>query len=93
MTYGAVLGGYKERREQIACSRNEDATMDMGYDQKGPCQKTNHTRGSQCEPNVDIPETETIKLVWTHQEKSRGQPLKPNVEHGRRAYREREKGA
>ena len=29
-------------------------------------------------PNVNIPETENIKLVWTHQEKRRRQPLKEN---------------
>ena len=31
-------------------------------------------------PNVNIPETEKIKLVWTHQEKRRRQPLKKNDE-------------
>ena len=34
-------------------------------------------------PNVNIPETETIKLVRTHQEKRRRQPLKKNDGHGR----------
>ena len=33
-------------------------------------------------PNVNIPETEKIKLVWAHQEKRRGQPLKKNYGHG-----------
>ena len=28
--------------------------------------------------NVNIPETENIKLVWAHQEKRRRQPLKKN---------------
>ena len=34
-------------------------------------------------PSVNIPETEMIKLVWTHQEKRRRQPLKKNDGHGR----------
>ena len=34
-------------------------------------------------PNANIPETEKIKLVWTHQEKRRRQPLKKNDGHGR----------
>ena len=34
-------------------------------------------------PNVNIPETEKITLVWTHQEKKRRQPLKKNDGHGR----------
>ena len=33
-------------------------------------------------PNVSIPETEKIKLVWTHQEKRKIQPLKKNDRHG-----------
>ena len=40
-------------------------------------------------PNVNIPETEKIKLVWTHQEKRRRQPLKKNDGHGT-LYRGRE---
>ena len=28
--WSRVLGGQKDRREQIACSSNEDATMDKG---------------------------------------------------------------
>ena len=28
--WSRVLGGQKERLEQIACSRNEDATIDKG---------------------------------------------------------------
>ena len=31
-------------------------------------------------PNVNIPETENIKLVWTHQEKRRRRSLKKNDE-------------
>ena len=54
-----MLGGKKERREQIACGRNEDAMMDK---QKGPCQKPGHTIGRQSMPNVNIPETEKIVL-------------------------------
>ena len=34
-------------------------------------------------PNVNIPETEKIKLVWTYQEKRRRQPIKKNDGHGR----------
>ena len=34
-----MLGGQKEIREQIACSGNDDATMDKGLDQKGLYQK------------------------------------------------------
>ena len=34
-------------------------------------------------PNVNFPETEQIKWVWTHQEKRRRQPLKKNDGHGR----------
>ena len=64
-----MLGCQKERREQSACGGNEDATRDKGLDQKGPCQKPGHARGSQSMPNVNIPETEKIKLVRTHQEK------------------------
>ena len=45
--------------------------MDKGLDQKGPCQKTDNTRGCQSVPNVNIPETETIKLARTYQEKRR----------------------
>ena len=33
--------------------------------------------------NVNFPETENIKLVWTYQEKRRRQPLKKNDGHGR----------
>ena len=29
-------------------------------------------------PKCNIPETEKIRLVWTHQEKRRRQPLKQN---------------
>ena len=42
-------------------------------------------------PNVNIPETEKIKLVWTHQEKRRIQPLKKNDGQGR--TEEQKKGA
>ena len=42
-----------------------------------------NTRGCQSVPNVNIPETETIKLVRTYQEKRRRQPLKKNYGHGR----------
>ena len=73
MTYG-VLGGQKENRKQITCCRNEDAIKDH-------CQKSDHTRGCQSMPNVNIPETENIKLVWTHQEKRRRQYLKTNYGH------------
>ena len=41
-------------------------------------------------PNVKIPETEEIKLVWTHQEKRRRQILKKNDGHG--CTREEKKG-
>ena len=36
----------------------------------------------QSMPNVNIPETEKVKLVRTHQEKRKRQPLKKNDEHG-----------
>ena len=36
-------------------------------------------------PNVNIPDTEKIKLVWTYQEKRRKQPLKKYDGHGRSA--------
>ena len=39
-------------------------------------------------PNVDNPDTEHIKLVWTHQEK---RPLKKNDGHG--CIGEEKKGA
>ena len=32
-------------------------------------------------PNINLPETENIKLVWTHQEKRRRLPFKKNNEH------------
>ena len=41
--------------------------------------------------SVNIPETEKIKLVWTHQEKRRRHTLKKNDGHGR--TREEKKGA
>ena len=65
--------------------------MDKGYDQKGPCQKPEHTRGCQSVPNVNIPETETIKFVRTYQEKRRRQLIKKNYGHGRTG--EERKGA
>ena len=34
-------------------------------------------------PKGNIPETEKIRLVWTHQEKRSRQPLKQNDGHGR----------
>ncbi len=42
-------------------------------------------------PNVNIPETETIKSVWTYQEKRRRQLIKTNYGHGRTV--EEKKGA
>ena len=39
--------------------------------------------GSGRVPNVDIPETETIKFVRTYQEKRRRQLIKTNDGHGR----------
>ena len=45
--------------------------------------KPGHTRRCQSMPNVNIPETEKIKLVWTHQEKRRRQHLRKNDGHGR----------
>ena len=48
----------------------------------GPGQKPGHTRGCQSMPNVNIHETEKIKLAWTHQQKRRRQPLKKNDGHG-----------
>ena len=45
------------------------------YDQKGPWHKPSHTRGCQSMQNVNITETENIKLAWTHQGKRRRQPL------------------
>ena len=33
-------------------------------------------------PNVNTPDTENIKLAWTHQEERRRQPLKKNDGHG-----------
>ena len=39
------------------------------------------TRSYKRMPNVNIPETEKVKLVWTHQEKRRRQHLK-NDEYG-----------
>ena len=50
-----------------------------------------HTRGCQSVPNVNIPETETIKSVWTYQEKRRRQLIKNNYGHGRTG--EEKKGA
>ncbi len=69
----------------------EDATMHKGYDQKGPRQKPEHTRGCQSVPNVNIPETETITFVRTYQEKRRRQLIKKNYELGRTG--EEKKGA
>ena len=70
-----VLSGQKEIREQIACSGNEDATMDNGKETRSykrmprypTCQ---HSRGGM------------IKLEWTHQEKRKRQPLNNNDGHG-----------
>ena len=42
-------------------------------------------------PNVNIPETETIKFVRTYQEKRRRQLIKKNYGHGRTG--EEKKGA
>ena len=42
-------------------------------------------------PNVNMPETEKIKLVCTHREKRRRQPLKKHDGHGRTG--EEKKGA
>ena len=39
-------------------------------------------------PNVNIPETEKVKLAWTHQEKRRRQLLKKNDGHGTRGREE-----
>ena len=38
--------------------------MDKGLDQRGPCQKPGHTRGCRSMQNINIPETEYMKLVW-----------------------------
>ena len=65
--------------------------MDKGYNQKGPCQKPDHTNGCQCVPNVNIPETETIKFVRTYQKKRRSQLIKTNYGHG--CSGEKKKGA
>ena len=53
--------------------------------------KRDNTRGWQSVPNVNIPETETIKLVRTYQEKRRRQPIKTNDGHCRTG--EEKKGA
>ena len=45
----------------------------------------------QSMPNANISEAEKTKLVWTHQEKRRRQPLKKNDGHGRTG--EEKKGA
>ena len=65
--------------------------MDKGQDQKGPRPKLDNTRGCQSMPNVNIPETKTITLVRTCQEKRRRQPIKKNDGHGRTG--EEKKGA
>ena len=54
------------------------------------CQKPEHTRGCQSVPNVNIPETETIKSVWTYQEKRRRQLIKKNYGHGRTGEEKKE---
>ena len=77
-----MLGGQKERREQIACSGNEDATIYKGLDQKRPSQTPGHTRWCQSMPNANISETGKTKSVWTHQEKKRRQPVKKYDGHG-----------
>ena len=38
--WSRVLGSQKERLEQIACSRYEDAAIDTGQDKKVPYQKS-----------------------------------------------------
>ena len=48
------------------------------------------TRSYKRMQNVNIPETEKIKLVWTHQEKRRQSPKKKDG-HGRAG--ENKKGA
>ena len=57
--------------------------MDKGQDQNEPCQKPDNTRGCQSVPNVNIPETNTIAMVRTCQEKRRRQLIKKKDGHGR----------
>ena len=45
-------------------------------DQKGTCQNPGHPKGCQSMPNVNIPETEKVTLIWTQREKRRRQHLK-----------------
>ena len=62
----AVLGSQKERRQQIACSGNEDATMNKRLYQKGPCQKPGHIRGCQSMPNVHNNNKSIYIAPWLH---------------------------
>ena len=73
MTCGSVLDGQKERREQIACSGNEDATMDK---ELRPDKTMSERKSYKSRLNVNIPETENIKL------KRRGQHFQKIDGHG-----------
>ena len=53
--------------------------------------KHDNTRGCERVPNVNIPETKTITLVRTTQEKRIRQPIKKNDGHG--STGEKKKGA
>ena len=53
--------------------------------------RKDNVRNQIIQYDVNIPETEKIKLVWTYQEKRRRQPLKRNDGHG--STGEQKKGA
>ena len=65
MTYGAECWAVRKKDE----NRLHVAEMMMLRWIRGKTRKTmskpEHTRGCQSVPNVNIPETETIKSVWT----------------------------
>ena len=76
MTYGAECWAVRKKDE----NRLHVAEMRMLRWIRG--KTMSETRSYKRMPNVNIPETEKIKLAWTHQGKRRRQPLKKNYGHG-----------
>ena len=77
---------YKRREQITCCSRNEDATMDKGYDQKIPRQKPGRTRG--CQMSTFLRQK---RLFWYGHITRRRQPFKENDGYG--CTEEEKKGA
>ena len=84
MTYGAECWAVRKQDEnRLHVAEIRMLRWIRGKARKGPCQKPDHTRGCKSVPNVNIPETETMKFVRTYQEKRRRQLIKKNHGHGR----------